>query len=363
MAHDFNNLLAAILGNADLGLMHSASSPPPRELLERIQSAALQAAELTKQLLAYAGRTPFRAAPLSLADLVTETSAMLSAAVPANVSLKVGTASESLPLIDGDRTQLTQVLMNLVINASDALGAEGGEVRISTGVLQPRDEVLTRGYVADSLRPVAHVFLRVEDDGVGMDEEVRAHLFDPFFSTKESGHGLGLAASLVGILRRHGGTVVIDSAPGEGSAFTVCLPVSDGQSAAVHTPQEASAPRGLEGRRVLLVDDEAAVRNVVGQVLRALGAEVDEATGGREALALVEDSAAPHDVILLDMAMPEMDGVETLRRLRAGGCDTPVILCSGHAAYSLPEQPGVGWLPKPFRAAELQDAVQAALDQ
>jgi two-component system cell cycle sensor histidine kinase/response regulator CckA len=359
VAHDFNNLLAAILGNTDLGLMHSDVAPAPRELLERIQSAALQAAELTKQLLAYAGRTPFRMEPLSIAELVSDISAMLSAAVPASVSLSV--TADPLPDIEGDRTQLTQVLMNLVLNASDALGADGGEVRIRTGVLEPVDDVLKRGYVADQLRPVEHVFVRVEDDGVGMDDEVRAHLFDPFFSTKASGHGLGLAASL-GILRRHGGTIVVDSVPGEGSVFTVCLPVSDARRDSAGAEKSPSAG-GLDGRRLLVVDDEPAVREVVGRVLRVFGATVDEAAGGAEALALVDDASDPHDVILLDMAMPDMDGEETLRRLRATGCEAPVILCSGHAAQSLPDQPGVSWLAKPFRAPELRDAIRAVLEE
>jgi len=360
VAHDYNNLLAAILGNVDLGLMQSDGDPIQRDVLEQIQSAAQQAAALTKQLLAYAGRTPFRAQPLSIADVVVEISAMLRTAVPANVSLVLA-PSDSLPIIDGDRAQLTQVVMNLVLNASDALGPEGGEVRISAGVLETDDELLTRGYVADQLRPVPHVFLRVEDDGVGMDDEVRARVFDPFFSTKASGHGLGLAASL-GILRRHGGTVVIDSAPGEGSAFTVCLPVSDAMDPPTATSSKSQgAGGGLEGQRVLLVDDETAVRRVVARLLRAFGATVDEAEGGEQALARLDEASTPPDVILLDMTMPGIDGAETLRRLRAAGCDTPVILSSGHAAHSPPDQPGVSWLPKPYGAAELRDAVRAAI--
>ncbi len=362
VAHDFNNLLVGILGNADVALLQPDLTPASEQLLTRIRTAGVQAAKLTKQLLAYAGHSPFRAEPIVVSKLVGDVAEMLRAGLTAQVSLALDDAVP-LPPIAADRTQLTQVLVNLVTNAGDALGADGGEVRISTGLLEADDPLLSRGYIADDAEPVPHVFIRVSDDGVGMDEAARAHLFDPFFTTKPSGHGLGLAAVL-GILRRHRGTVVIDSAPGEGSTFTVCLPVH--ADVVMGTEGSSGMARGtptLAGRRVLLVDDEEMVRTVAREALGREGVQLDEAENGERALTMVEEASAPYDVILMDVAMPGIDGTETLRRLRARGCDTPVILCSGHASFAVREAPGTLWLPKPFQLSGLRDAVEVAISQ
>jgi len=361
VAHDFNNLLAGILGNVDVGYMQADLSPAVRRCLDRIQSAGLQAAELTKQLLVYAGRSAYRAERLDLPDLVQEVATMLQAAVPKGVTFSIARNAEALPPIQGDRTQLVQVLMNLVTNAGDALGDSGGEVRIETGVLAPGDELLERGYVADRVEPGNHVYVRVTDDGVGMDEETRAHLFDPFFTTKDSGHGLGLAAVL-GILRRHRAVIVIDSAPGAGSTFTVCFPESPVREEAASAPSTPE-PLSLEGRRILIIDDDAEVRRVVTELLGAAGAQVDEAADGVLGLARVDGAAQPYDAIVLDVAMPNVDGQETLHRLRAGGCETPVILCSGHAPFTGADRSRTTSLAKPFRAADLRAAIRTALDR
>jgi PAS domain S-box-containing protein len=359
IAHDFNNLLVGILSNADLALRGSDLPPRLRGVVEDIQLASLRASELTRQLLAYAGRNTLHFESLSLPSLAREAASIIRSALAPGVTLELQ-LDEPLPPVRGDASQLTQVLMNLLTNAGDAVAEQGGSIRVRGGVMSADDPRLARGRVLDALDSGPHVWLSVRDDGVGMDEETAAHVFDPFFTTKEHGHGLGLAAVL-GILRRHQGDILVDSTPGSGSELTILLPVApqdDDRADAAPTPEQDAR---LDGRRVLIVDDEPMVRRTARMLLELEGVQVDEAGDGADALRKVGAGAPSYDALLIDMTMPGMGGVETLRELRAAGLQVPVVMTSGHSDEAMPDDPGVRFLSKPFRAATLLEVIREAV--
>ncbi len=363
IAHDFNNLLSVILGNSSLGL---ADVEPESELgrrFTRIRSAAQHAAGLTEQMLTYSGRTPFSLKATDLSRVVQDTSDLLEASVTKNGMLDLQ-LSDELPPIEGDETQLRQVVVNLVTNAADAMGDDGGAVTVRTGVVQMDRERLNRSIGTLDPAPGEYVFLEVADTGPGMDEETRERIFDPFFTTRSSGRGLGLAA-VVGIVQGHRGVITLDTSPGRGATFRVLLPSSESRSGA----EEASA-RDASGREsracVLIVDDEEAVREVTSEVLRRAGFEVRSAAGGREAIAILETRAEPVGLVVLDLVMPDLDGQETLREIHRVRPGIPVVLISGFEESLTAERfdPGeiAGFLRKPYEHEELVARVEEALE-
>jgi PAS domain S-box-containing protein len=359
IAHDFNNILVGILGNTDLALRESDVPPRLRGVLEDIQLASIRASELTRQLLAYAGKNELHFESIDLVSLAREVASMTKSTLAPGVTLDLE-LDESLPPVRGDASQLTQVLMNLLTNAGDAVAEGGGCIRVRGGVASADDPRLARAQVVDTLGEGPHVWLSVHDDGVGMDQETAARVFDPFFTTKEQGHGLGLAA-VQGILRRHRGGILVESMPGRGSELMVLLPVTpqplDRPAAA--PPRPPGAP--LHGRHVLIVDDEPMVRSTARMLLELEGAEVEEAASGDDALRHVAEAARCYDALLLDMTMPRMGGVETLQRLRAAGHEMPVVMTSGYSDDAMPDEPGIRFLSKPFRAQALIEAIRGAL--
>jgi len=351
IAHDFNNLLVGVLGNADL-LAHRLDGEE-RALAESICAAGRSAADLTRQMLVYAGRRETGPrTPIALGSLLEELRSLLAATLSkgAEVTLEIGPGTTVL----ADRAALTQVLMNLLTNASDALRDGRGHIRLEA----QRVPVLA-GRWQDALGAVAPgrgwVLLEVRDDGAGMDPATLGRVFEPFFTTKEKGHGLGLASCL-GIISAHGGGVLVESTVGVGSTFSVALPAYDAPEAA-----PAVAPRVVAaGGRVLVVDDEPLVRQLLVQALRFEGFEVLEAPDGPAALAVLAGTKV--DVVVLDLTMPGLDGAEVVRRLRASGDDTPIVLSSGYAREGITLEPGSfqGFLSKPFVLDELTRVVQQA---
>ncbi|MDJ0851416.1 MAG: PAS domain S-box protein [Myxococcota bacterium] len=361
IAHDFNNLLSVILGNSSLGL---ADVEPDSELgrrFTRIRSAAQHAAGLTEQMLTYSGRAPFSLKSTALSRVVEDTSDLLEASVKKNGLLELELGPE-LPPIEGDETQLRQVVVNLVANAADAMGDAGGKVTVRTGLVEMDREQLNRSIGTLDPVPGEYVFLEVEDTGPGMDADTRERIFDPFFTTRSSGRGLGLAAVL-GIVQGHRGVITLDTEPGHGATFRVLFPMAASPS----TASRARARPGVEaGERpsVLIVDDDDDVREVTSEVLKRAGFDVRAVAGGREAIAILETRADSIGLVVLDLMMPDLDGEETLREIHRLQPGIPVILISGFEESLTAERFGsriAGFLRKPYEHEELVARVQAAL--
>jgi PAS domain S-box-containing protein len=356
IAHDFNNLLVGVIGNASL-LLTMLSRPNELEIAQAIMTAGERAAILTRQMLAYAGHQDLgRREPIELGRLLRELRALLDATLSKKAALSLDIEPGSVVL--GDRATLTQVLMNLLTNASDALQGKPGRIMVRVckqSQLDARwDDALGARLPTGEL-----VVIEVEDDGVGMDEDTRLRVFEPFFTTKVDGHGLGLAACL-GIVKSHGGALLLESELGRGSCFSVALPAS--QLAEKPSRDERRIQPAQNPCRVLVIDDEALVRTQLRRSLELRGYDVAEAADGQSGIEA--QSKAPADVVVLDMTMPDMDGAEVVRRLRERGSRAGIVLSSGYqsqaAANRLEPHSYQVFLAKPYSIRELIEAVETA---
>ena len=371
IAHDFNNLLHVILGNADIALSRLAGRSPAREPLEEVIRATIRAADLTRQMLAYSGKGAFVVRNLDLSSEVREMATLLRTAISKQATL-VWELATDLPPVKADATQIRQIVMNLITNASDALQNAGGTITLRTGVLDrsqlddtavgsPIDEVET---AADHCSEEM-VYLEVHDTGAGMTPDTLRRIFDPFFSTKFSGRGLGLAA-VMGIVRSHQGLIRIRTEPERGTSFKILLPSVNGKVTKQEKPSAARSEWRGEGT-ILVVEDEADVREVAERILQDFGFQTVSAGDGREALDLMESGGSEVIAILLDLSMPRMGGQETLRQLRDSWPDLPVIMMSGYTEESVAPQfsdagPGVtAFLQKPFFAEDLIGVLRRVL--
>ncbi len=360
VAHDFNNLLAAVLGNLGVARAELPANAPVQAQLQEAEQAASRAAELTAQMLAYAGKGRFVVERLNLSRLIGEQSQLLRAVISKKAELRTEFAAE-LPDIEGDAPQIRQVVMNLITNASDALGEEPGVITVKTSVLEADRAVLASAYLSDGLGPGRYVCLTVEDTGCGFEAAAQARIFDPFFTTKFAGRGLGLAAVL-GILRGHHGAVTVESTPGLGASFRVLLPCASAVPEAIR-PRSGPINAARRDAMVLVVDDEAGVRSAARRVLERGGLRVCVAVDGREAISAFAAMHGEIDAVLLDMTMPHLRGDEVYRELRRIRPDVRVILSSGFSDPALVEDIGgqVGFLAKPWTPQELLAALDAAL--
>ncbi len=366
IAHDFNNLLMGVLGNAELALTRLPPESPVRDLVKRIERAAVRAADLAGQMLAYSGRGQFLVEELDLNELVRETAFLLESSISRKVACRYNLAP-ALPPVEADPTQIRQVLMNLVTNASEAIGDREGAVTISTGVVWADRDYLTSTYLDEDLPEGFYVYVEVSDTGCGMDPETQKRIFDPFFSTKFTGRGLGLAAVL-GIVRGHRGAIKVYSEPGKGSTFKVLLPCANRPGAGRRQPPP-SAVGGIEwsgSGTVLVVDDEEAVRSLARTALEERGLRVLTAADGREAVDVFRRHAGEIDLVVLDMTMPGMGGEETFGELRRIRPDVRVILSSGYneqeAVNRFAGKGLAGFLHKPYRPSELVERVRQLLE-
>jgi PAS domain S-box-containing protein len=361
IAHDFNNVLTVILGNAKLALEDLDRGKLDRARLQRIRSAAQYAAGLTDQILTYSGKAAVAVQAVDLSSLVREMLDLLRAVVSEQTVLDVH-LPDGLPAVEGDVTQLRQLLVNLVTNASEALGEEGGTVRIRTGARGFGEEELGGGFGTLDPEPGHYVVLEVEDTGAGLDSSPAAQLFEPFFTTKTAGRGLGLAA-VHGIVRGHRGVILVDSEPGRGTAFQILLPRSLRQAVSA---QRKPPARRLVGRgTVLLVDDDADVLEVAQEFLRRAGFEVRSAGSGREAIELVREPGSEVDAVVLDLVMPGLTGEETFLALREVRPELPVVLSSGYdreqAAERFSARGITDFVRKPYEPEALVASVRNAL--
>jgi len=363
IAHDFNNLLTAILGNATLAGQAVSEDSSQRSHLRNIEKASRQAADLCQQLLAYSGKGRFIIQRINLNALIEDMRQLLHISVSKKAVLEIE-ASGELPAIEADPSQIRQVLLNLVINASEALDEKNGLIRIRTGGLQADRSSLAEAALASDLAPGHYVFLEVSDTGCGMDRETLGKIFDPFFTTKFIGRGLGLAA-VSGIVRAHRGALHITSEPARGSTFRILLPCCGQAPEPIPVPPSASVPWRGSGT-VLLADDEEAVRLVTSHMLRSLGFEVILAANGQDAVASFRAQANDIVAVVLDLTMPRLSGEEALREIRRIRPEAPVLLMSGFseqdAMKRCASQGASDFLPKPFKPEELRRKLQALLE-
>jgi PAS domain S-box-containing protein len=361
IAHDFNNLLTGILGNASMAANHPALAESVRSQLREIMRASERAAFLTRQMLAYAGKGRFVLKRIDMGELIRELSTLARSSIPKIVELNLNLARD-LPPVEADPGQMQQLIMNVVINAAEAVGeTRGGSVEIRTAPRRLEAGEILDEFPGYQLSPGLYVCVAVIDNGVGMPPETQARIFDPFFTTKFTGRGLGLSA-VMGIVHGHGGAIRVSSAPGAGTTFEVLLPVADQPLAGV--PRHDAAPRAA-GQLVLVIDDEEIVRRVAAAVLERRGFRVLTAENGSEGVKAFAEHADEVSAVLLDLLMPEMGGEEALDRIAGIRPGVPVVLSSGfdesEAARRLGGRRVAGFLQKPYNVDRLLDAIWAVL--
>ncbi|MBC7844681.1 MAG: PAS domain-containing protein [Gemmatimonadaceae bacterium] len=357
IAHDFNNLLVGVLGNASLALLDLPDDSPAHAPVVDIERAAQRASDLTRQMLAYSGRGQFVVEPVDVSELVAEMGSLLRTVLSRQAILDF-TLDGALPRIEADATQIRQVVMNLITNASDAVGENGGHIRVRTGRQRLAADASELSYLGDPMPPGDYVFVEVEDTGDGMTEDTLTRIFEPFFTTKFTGRGLGLAATL-GIVRGHRGGIRIRSAPGLGSTFRVLLPITDVPDA--QTPSSAMPVRGDTLGAVLVIDDDETVRAVARRLLERRGFRVVVASNGVDGVEKFREAAHGFSLVLLDLTMPKMGGAAAMAELRKLDPDVRVLVTSGYrerevTAHFVGMEPA-GFVQKPFRAEELYAAV------
>jgi len=364
VAHDFNNLLTGIVGNASLVMDILNPGDPVRFMLQEVISASERATHLTRQLLAYAGKGTFVLEPIGLSRLVQETTDLLRSTAGRGVEVKFDLAGD-VPEIQADAGQVRQVLMNLLMNASEAIGEQPGSITVRTFGLCVRPGERLEGCVPRSPAPGSYACLQVVDSGCGIGAEAMTQIFDPFFTTRFAGRGLGLAAVL-GIVRRHKGAVQVQSVEGRGSTFTVLLASSvNGTGLAAPVPGSA-ADTPLTGTGVILVvDDEEVVRHAARASLEHYGYTVFEACDGQDGVDLFLRLRERVSVVLLDLTMPNMNGQQACERIRRVRPDVRVLISSGfdecEARRRFRDHNRMAFIQKPYTAAELASKMKSVL--
>ena len=356
IAHDFNNLLGAVLGNATFALRTLSDPAEVRRSLEQVVAAARRAADLTRQMLAYAGKASFKQEEVDLNALVTELASLARSSMSKKAELTLG-LSPVVPYVRADPAQLSQVVLNLMTNAGDALGDAPGAVTVRTELADHLPTDLAESWPASSPTHGPFVLLSVIDTGEGMTAETRRRIFEPFFTTKAQGRGLGLAAVL-GIVKATGGALAVESAVGKGTRFVVAFPAD---TAPISDDAPVPPPRVTPGATILVVDDEPMIRTLARRSLSAFGYSVIEAADGEEGVAKFREHAGVIRGIVLDLTMPRMNGMETLAAIRLMDKQVPVVIASGYArdlnGLDAANDPNVRFLQKPFDVSALVDAI------
>ncbi|WP_457576125.1 hybrid sensor histidine kinase/response regulator [Desulfomarina sp.] len=362
IAHDFNNILTAVIGHCELAQQRLSAESPAMENLRQINIAAGRAADLANQMLAYSGKGKFVIEPLNISRIIEEMAHILSVSVSKKAIVRYDLARD-LPSVEADATQMRQIIMNLVINGSDAIGDENGVIAISTGIMECDRSYLRNVQLEADLSPGRYVFFEVADTGCGMTSETMQRIFEPFFSTKFTGRGLGMAAVL-GIVRSHGGAIKIYSEVNKGSTFKVLLPSSKLTAVQNETVPETISLCG--SGLVLLVEDEEIVRDISKAMLQDFGFEILTAHDGKEAVTVFRKHHRNIRFVLMDLTMPYMDGEEAYRELRRIDPGVKVIICSGYNEQDVSQKfvgKGLaGFLKKPYQIQELQKMIRHILE-
>ncbi|MBN2158416.1 MAG: PAS domain S-box protein [Spirochaetes bacterium] len=363
IAHDFNNLLMAILGSIDLALLDLSKTSPVRGNLIEAAKSSQRAADLCRQMLAYSGRGRFTNEPISLNELIDDMRHMLEVSVSKKAIIRYN-LSRGIPAVEADATQIRQIVMNLVINASDAIGEKSGVISVSTGAMNCDRSYLSETWLDEKLPEGLYVYVEVADTGIGMSAETLPRVFDPFFTTKFAGRGLGLAAVL-GIVRGHRGAVKIYSEPGKGTNFKILFPAAERPAGPLEESRHDA--HGWRGSGiVILADDEETIRSIGKQMLERLGFTVRTAANGNEALDIFRELGGTVACVILDMTMPHMDGEETFREMRRIRKNARVIMSSGYNEQEITQRfvgKGLaGFIQKPYQLADLAAKLKDILE-
>ena len=357
IAHDFNNLLSAIMGQSSLALLKMDNQHPAHRHIAKVVDASERAAMLIQQMLAYSGRGQFQVRYLNLNEFIHANVELFQVSIPKHIQLWTH-YNELLPLIEADAGQIQQVVMNLILNAAQAIGEAQGVIELTTDVQTiAENDVAYRQYTGESLPPGRYVTVSIQDDGCGMDEETAVQIFDPFFTTKESGSGLGLAAVL-GIVRGHNGSIQVYSELEKGTIFKLLLPVAtQPDDAQIESKQEEEETAVSPTGSILIIDDETAVCEAAADILNTEGWHTYIANSGEEGLTLYQQHQAKIQIILLDLSMPGIDGHETFQKVRKINPEAQVILTSGYdknkATQRFTGHKLTGFIQKPYRAKDL----------
>ena len=369
LAHDFNNLLGAMAGNVELARQETGNAGPAQPYLKSLETLVSRASELVQQILAYSGRGQVQSVALDLNELVEQMTRLMSGSLARQLHLELQPGPD-LPPVTGDRTQVQQVIMNLLLNASEAVNRDGGRISLRTGTEWIDQGRIDAHFSGQNLEPGCKVFLEVTDNGPGMSPEVLKRIFDPFYSTKFTGRGLGLPA-VQGILRRHHGGIQVFCEPGDGTCFKVLFPPAPAGPAPAPAPAPTEAleqPLGdyRGSGTVLVVDDEDPLRAIAVKALERVGFLTLEARDGLEALQVFEAHQERIKLVLMDLTMPRMGGEEAYRVLRRSGILVPVLLSSGYTELDVLQHfhgRGIaGFLQKPYRLQTLLVQVRQALE-
>jgi PAS domain S-box-containing protein len=354
IAHDFNNFLMGILGNTGLALMDLERTSPAWKHVKQIEEVTLKAAELTSQLLAYSGKSEFAMQSLNVTDLVREMVNLLKISIPRNIRI-VYNLIDGILAVNGDPVQIRQVLMNLVINASEAIGKNKGTITIGSGLLTCGQDFFKRCVIRENMKPGDYVAISVRDTGCGMTEKVANRIFDPFYTTKESGHGLGTAV-VHGVVKAHGGNIMLTTVEGKGTEFLILLPAV--QNLTVRSDHTHSGKHELKpGSLILVVDDDEVVRTVASRILEGRKMKALSSADAESAMAILRKYKMQLAMVLMDVNLSGAGVRDLLREIRTEIPGLPVVLMSGYGeAYASEELNGApyeGFLQKPFNAEQL----------
>jgi nitrogen-specific signal transduction histidine kinase/CheY-like chemotaxis protein len=362
IAHNFNNILAIIVGNCFLAKTHPDAA---EDKISAIEKASERAAELCRQMLAYAGKGPCIKTLVNVGTLVDEMVTMLKATINQNAAITLDRPT-TLPAVSGDASQLSQIVMNLIINAAEAIGEEQGEVRVSLSTTLLKIGHPEKDHLGKTIKPGYYLCLQLSDTGCGMDDETLHKIFEPFFSTKFAGRGLGMSAML-GIITTHQGAVQLTSQTGHGTTFKVYLPAQEDEAEKAALIQPIAPDPWQGSGTILLAEDEEQLLLLVTFMLRQLGFTVITATNGKEALALYQQHAAEITLVMTDIGMPVMDGYELFHELKKEQPKLPIIIFSGFGdtviTARIPREDIAGFVSKPYKFSQLQAVVRGAVEK
>lgn len=363
IAHDFNNILTIIFGHCYMVKENYDSGMTDKVHVQHIEAASNRAAELCRKMLAYAGQSPQVQARVNLWLLVDEIVKMLQSAIKKNVTIELE-LKRDVPEITGDNAQIQQVVMNLIINAGEAIGDKNGTVKVALVKKTVPIGGTDTDFLGNAIQEGSHACLEVSDTGCGMDEETRNRVFEPFYTTKLAGRGLGMSATL-GIIKSHNAALQFSTTPGTGTSFKVWFPLPAVSGLAETTPTVDPALSGKSNGTILLVDDEEALRDIGSMMLSTLGFSVLTAANGREALSVHHECGSVIDLVLLDLLMPVMGGVETYRELRNVAPSLPIVICSGFIDEiffkEIMNDERAGSIRKPYNTDQLREVLAKVL--